>query len=337
MLEQGVYDTSSGQLLTGSYMDYAMPRADDLPSFTVETAKGTPCTHNPLGVKGCGEAGAIGSPPAVINAICDAPGREGRAHARDALHCVESSAQRRLIQEQQHMQAFNYSNPASVADAAKAAAAGAKLLAGGQTLLPSMKLGLATPDEVADLGAIAELKGITVAGGVVKIGAMTTHATVAANADVAKAIPALAELAGNIGDRQVRNRGTIGGSLANSDPAACYPAAVLGLGATIHTNTRNIPADQFFRGLYETALAEGEVITAVSFPVPEKAGWQKFKQPASRFSIVGVFVSKGPQGVRVAVTGCRAVRLPRQGPGSQAVGQLVGRSAERCHRQRQWL
>jgi carbon-monoxide dehydrogenase medium subunit len=220
---------------------------------------------------------------------------------------VESGASdaRGLTRSEEHntMQAFNYSNPASVADAAKAAAAGAKLLAGGQTLLPSMKLGLATPDEVADLGAIAELKGITVAGGVVKIGAMTTHATVAANAEVAKAIPALAELAGNIGDRQVRNRGTIGGSLANSDPAACYPAAVLGLGATIHTNTRAIPADQFFRGLYETALAEGEVITAVSFPVPEKAGWQKFKQPASRFSIVGVFVSKGPQGVRVAVTG----------------------------------
>lgn len=201
------------------------------------------------------------------------------------------------------MQAFNYSNPASVADAAKAAAAGAKLLAGGQTLLPSMKLGLATPDEVADLSAIAELKGITVAGGVVKIGAMTTHATVAASADVAKAIPALAELAGNIGDRQVRNRGTIGGSLANNDPAACYPAAALGLGATVHTSTRNIPADQFFKGMFETALAEGEVITAVSFPIPERAGWQKFKQPASRFSIVGVFVSKGPQGVRVAVTG----------------------------------
>ena len=204
------------------------------------------------------------------------------------------------------MQAFNYSNPASVADAAKAAAAGAKLIAGGQSLLPSMKLGLAAPEALADLGGIAELKGISVSGGVVKIGAMATHASVAANADVAKAIPALAALAGNIGDRQVRNRGTIGGSLANNDPAACYPAAVLGLGATIHTNTRSIAADDFFKGLYETALAEGEVITAVSFPVPEKAGWQKFKQPASRFSIVGVFVSKGPQGVRVAVTGAGA-------------------------------
>jgi len=135
---------------------------------------------------------------------------------------------------------------------------------------------------------------------------MTTHATVAASAEVKKAIPALAELAGNIGDRQVRNRGTIGGSLANADPAACYPAAVLGLGATIHTDSRSIPADSFFQGIYTTALADGEIITAVSFPVPEKAGWQKFKQPASRFSIVGVFVSKGTQGVRVAVTGAGA-------------------------------
>jgi carbon-monoxide dehydrogenase medium subunit len=120
---------------------------------------------------------------------------------------------------------------------------------------------------------------------------------------VQQAIPALADLAGRIGDRQVRNRGTIGGSLANNDPAACYPAAVLGLGATVHTNTRDIAADDFFKGMFETALADGEVITAVSFPVPETAGWQKFKQPASRFSIVGVFASKGPQGVRVAVTG----------------------------------
>ena len=205
------------------------------------------------------------------------------------------------------MQAFTYSTPASVADAARAAAAsGAKLIAGGQSLLPSMKLGLAAPEALVDLASIADLKGITVSGGVVKIGAMVTHAEVAAHADVQQAIPALADLAGKIGDRQVRNRGTIGGSLANNDPAACYPAAALGLGATIHTNTRNIAADAFFKGLYETALAEGEVITAVSFPVPEKAGWQKFKQPASRFSIVGVFVSKGAQGVRVAVTGAGA-------------------------------
>jgi carbon-monoxide dehydrogenase medium subunit len=201
------------------------------------------------------------------------------------------------------MQGFELSRPASLADAVHAAAAGAKLLAGGQSLLPTMKMGLAAPDSVALLSGVQELKGITVAGGSVRIGAMTTHAAVAASAEVQQAIPALAALAGNIGDRQVRNRGTLGGSLANSDPAACYPAAVLGLGATIHTDRRDIAADDFFKGLYETALAEGELITAVSFPAPAKAGWQKFKQPASRFSIVGVFVSQGPKGVRVAVTG----------------------------------
>jgi carbon-monoxide dehydrogenase medium subunit len=173
------------------------------------------------------------------------------------------------------------------------------------------------------------LKGITVGGGVVKIGAMTTHATVAASAEVRAAIPALADLANHIGDRQVRNRGTIGGSLANNDPAACYPAAVLGLGATVHTDRRDIAADDFFVGLYTTALAEDEVITAVSFPVPEKAGWQKFKQPASRFSIIGVFTSKGPKGVRVAVTGggngvFRASALEAQLAGNYSAAALAG-------------
>ena len=202
------------------------------------------------------------------------------------------------------MQAFAYSTPPTVAEAARQAAqADAKLMAGGQTLLQSMKLGLIAPSAVVDISGIAELKGITVAGGKVTIGAGTTHAAVAASRDVQTAIPALADLASHIGDRQVRNRGTIGGSLANNDPAACYPAAVLGLGATVHTDRRTIAADQFFSGPYGTALAEDEVITAVSFPIPEKAGWQKFVQPASRFSLVGVFVSKGPAGVRVAVTG----------------------------------
>ena len=205
------------------------------------------------------------------------------------------------------MQAFAYANPTTLADATRAAAQeDSKYMAGGQTLLQSMKLGLIAPSTVIDLGAIAELKGIKVEGGKVTIGAATTHAEVAASKAVQQAIPALAELAGHIGDRQVRNRGTLGGSLANNDPAACYPAAVLGLGATVHTNTRQIAADKFFLGMFTTALAEGEVITAVSFPVPEKAGWQKFKQPASRFSLVGVFVSKGAGGVRVAVTGAGA-------------------------------
>ena len=212
------------------------------------------------------------------------------------------------------MQAFDYRKPAALADAVRAAGTGgAKLLAGGQSLLASMKLGLAAPEALVDLAAIADLTGITVGAGVVKIGAMTTHAAVAAHAGLAAAIPALADLAGKIGDRQVRNRGTIGGSLANNDPAACYPAALLGLGGTVHTDRRTIAADDFFKGMFETALAEGEVITAVSFAVPDKAGWQKFKQPASRFSIVGVFVSKGPQGVRVAVTGAGACVFRAEG------------------------
>ncbi len=205
------------------------------------------------------------------------------------------------------MQAFAYNTPGSVADAVKAAALeDSKYIAGGQTLLQSMKLGLIAPSALIDLGAIAEMKGICRDGNNVVIGAATTHAEVAASKDVQQAIPALAELAGHIGDRQVRNRGTLGGSLANNDPAACYPAAVMGLGATVHTNQRKIAADDFFVGVYTTALNEGEVITAVSFPVPEKAGWQKFKQPASRFSLVGVFVAKTAGGVRVAVTGAGA-------------------------------
>ncbi|MFO1218798.1 MAG: FAD binding domain-containing protein [Burkholderiaceae bacterium] len=227
------------------------------------------------------------------------------------------------------MQTFAYSKPGSLADAARAAGgADAKVMAGGQSLLASMKLGLAAPAAVVDLGGIAELKGITVSGNTVKIGAMTTHAEVAASKEVAQAIPALAALAAGIGDRQVRNRGTLGGSLANNDPAADYPAAVLGLGATIHTDKRAIAADAFFKGLYETALAPGELITAVSFPVPEKAGWQKFKQPASRFCLVGVFVSKGSQGVRVAVTGAGAGVFRAKALEARLAGSWAGASCD---------
>ncbi|RVU44416.1 FAD binding domain-containing protein [Rubrivivax rivuli] len=205
------------------------------------------------------------------------------------------------------MQAFAYNTPGSVADAVKAAALeDSKYIAGGQTLLQSMKLGLIAPSALIDLGAIADMKGICRDGNAIVIGAGTTHADVAASKEVQQAIPALADLAGHIGDRQVRNRGTLGGSLANNDPAACYPAAVLGLGATVHTNQRKIAADDFFVGVYTTALNDGEIITGVSFPIPEKAGWQKFKQPASRFSLVGVFVAKTAGGVRVAVTGAGA-------------------------------
>jgi len=203
------------------------------------------------------------------------------------------------------MHDFNYQKASSVADAASklGAASDGKLLAGGMTLLATMKQRLASPSDLIDLGKVAELKGITVAGGTVTIGAMTTHNEVASSAEVKKAIPALAKLAGTIGDPAVRYRGTIGGSIANSDPAADYPAAVVGLGATIKTNKREIAADQFFKGMFETALGDGEIITAVSFPVPEKAGYQKFPNPASRFALAGVFVSKKGSEVRVGVTG----------------------------------
>lgn len=200
---------------------------------------------------------------------------------------------------------FNYQKADSVADAVEKlkAADDGIFMAGGQTLLPTMKQRLAAPSDVIDLGGIADLAGISVDGDTVTIGAMTRHAVVAASADVKKKIPALAELAGLIGDPAVRNRGTMGGSVANSDPAADYPAAVLGLGATIVTNSREIAADDFFVDLFETALEEGEIITAIRFPVPKRAGYAKFPNPASRYAVVGVFVAETGDGVRVAVTG----------------------------------
>jgi carbon-monoxide dehydrogenase medium subunit len=204
------------------------------------------------------------------------------------------------------MYAFEYQRPASRADAQAAAGGDARYLAGGQSLIQAMKLRLSSSERLVDLGGLADLKGIKVDANSVTIGAMTTHAAVAASAEVQRAIPALAELAGGIGDPMVRNMGTIGGSIANSDPAACYPAAVLGLGATIHTDRRQIAADSFFTGLYETALQAGEMITAVSFPLVQKAAYVKYKQPASRFALIGVFVSQGAGGVRVGVTGAKS-------------------------------
>jgi carbon-monoxide dehydrogenase medium subunit len=203
------------------------------------------------------------------------------------------------------MQTFNYTRPTSVADAAKALAAASdgKLVAGGQTLLPTMKQRLASPSDLIDLGGIAELKGIKMDGNNLVIGAMTTHAEVVRSSVVKGAIPALAALADLIGDPQVRNRGTIGGSISNNDPAADYPAGLVGLGATVITNKRKIAADDFFKGLFETALEGGEIVTAVSFPKPDKAAYAKFPQPASRFALVGVFVSKAGNNIRVAVTG----------------------------------
>ncbi len=203
------------------------------------------------------------------------------------------------------MYAFDYKRPASVADAKAALGADARYLAGGQSLIQAMKLRLSQSETLVDLGAIKDLKAIRMDGANLVIGAMATHASVASSAEVKKAIPALAELAGGIGDPMVRNMGTIGGSIANADPAACYPAGVVALSATIHTNQRTIAADAFFTGLYETALQPGELITAVSFPPAQKAAYVKFRQPASRFALVGVFVAQGAGGVRVAVTGAK--------------------------------
>lgn len=200
---------------------------------------------------------------------------------------------------------FNYEKATSVDEAASklASADDGKFMAGGMTLIPTLKQRLAMPSDVVDLGGIADLVGITVDGSSVTIGAMTPHAVVNASAEVQKAIPALAKLAGLIGDPMVRNRGTIGGSISNNDPAADYPSAVVGLGATVHTNKREIAGDDFFTGMFDTALEEDEIVTKVVFPIPEKAAYMKFPNPASRYAVVGTFVSQGPQGTRVAVTG----------------------------------
>jgi len=202
----------------------------------------------------------------------------------------------------------NHHKPADIAKAADLATSveDAKLLAGGMTLLPTMKQHLAAPSDLVDLGGIPDLKGICVSDDVLTIGAMTTHRAVAGSADVAAFCPALATLAGGIGDPAVRARGTIGGSLANNDPAACYPSAVLALGATIHTNQRKIAAADYFAGMFTTALEPGEVITAVSFPRAHKAAYAKFPNPASRYAMVGVFVAQTGAGARVAVTGAGA-------------------------------
>ena len=203
------------------------------------------------------------------------------------------------------MNDFQFHRPSSVKDAVAAVkkAAEGKYLGGGQSLLPVMKLGLAAPTDLVALAGLADLSGIRVEGKELVVGASTTHAEVAASPEVRRAIPALAELAVHIGDPQVRNRGTLGGSLAHNDPSADYPAAVLALGATVQTDRRRIPADDYFQGMYATALEPDEVITAVRFPIPEKAAYAKFPHPASRFALVGVMVAKGPGGLRVAVTG----------------------------------
>jgi aerobic carbon-monoxide dehydrogenase medium subunit len=202
------------------------------------------------------------------------------------------------------MYAFEYHRPNSLSSAlADLAKPDAKALAGGMTLLPTMKQRLAAPSAVIELKDVSELSGISRSGDNLVIGAMTRHVEVASNSVVKGAIPALARLAGHIGDAHVRNRGTIGGSLANNDPAADYPAAALALGATFVTSKRRIAADDYFKGVFETALEPGELITQVSFPIPQKAAYMKFANPASRYALVGVFVARTAGGVRVAVTG----------------------------------
>ncbi|MBM3486925.1 MAG: xanthine dehydrogenase family protein subunit M [Alphaproteobacteria bacterium] len=209
---------------------------------------------------------------------------------------------------------FNYRKATSADDAVKTvtSASEGKFMSGGMTLIPTLKQRLAKPSDVVDLATVPGLAGISVSGKMLVIGAMTRHAVVNGSADVKKAIPALAKLAGLIGDPQVRNRGTIGGSVANSDPAADYPAAVIGLGATIHTNKRTIAADSYFKGIFETALEAGELITKFEFPIPDRAGYMKFPNPASRYAVVGVFVAKTGGTVRVGVTGAGpcAFRVP---------------------------
>jgi aerobic carbon-monoxide dehydrogenase medium subunit len=203
------------------------------------------------------------------------------------------------------MYAFAYSRPTSLEEATRLLGEDdqSRPLAGGQTILPTLKNRLASVPRLVDLKGIAGLDGIARQGDALVIGALARHAAVATSPAVSAAIPALAKLAGNIGDAQVRNRGTIAGSVANNDPAADYPAALLGLGATVSTSKRQIAADDFFRGLFETALQPGEIVTAVTFPVPQRAAYVKFRNPASRFAMVGVFVADTPGGTRVAVTG----------------------------------
>ena len=201
------------------------------------------------------------------------------------------------------MYAFQYERPTTLSAAQALLSAGGNALAGGQTMIAAMKQRLQQPETVVDLGGISTLAGIRKEGNNLVIGAMTRHQDVADSAEVRQHIPALAALADGIGDKQIRTLGTLGGSVANNDPAACYPSAVLALGATVHTDKRTIAADDFFQGLYTTALDAGELITAISFPIPQKAAYAKFRQPASRFALVGVFVAQTAAGARAAITG----------------------------------
>jgi carbon-monoxide dehydrogenase medium subunit len=227
------------------------------------------------------------------------------------------------------MYAFTYHRPASIEEAAALLADNedAKLLAGGHSLLPVMKQRLAAPSALIDLGGIPGLRGIERTADAVVIGAMTKHVEVETSDVVREAIPAIPEMVAVLGDPAVRNRGTLGGSVAGNDPSTDWPAAVLGLGATVVTEKREIQADAFFKGLFETALEEGEIVTKVSFRIPEKAAYKKFRHPASRYALVGVFVAKSPEGVRVAVTGAGASGVFRWAEAEAALAKRFDASA----------
>lgn len=205
-----------------------------------------------------------------------------------------------------HNTTYHKASSASEAASLLSGAEDGALLAGGQTLIPTMKQRLAAPSDLVDISEVSEMKGVTVSGSKVTIGAMTTHAEVASNKELASVCPGITKLASGIGDPAVRHRGTLGGSVANNDPAADYPAAMLALNATIKTDKREIGADDFFEGMFTTALDEGEIIVSVSFDAPAKCAYAKFPNPASRYAMCGVFVAKGDGGVRVAVTGAGA-------------------------------
>jgi carbon-monoxide dehydrogenase medium subunit len=224
------------------------------------------------------------------------------------------------------MYSVNYHRASSVDEAAKlvGSASEAKFVSGGMTLIPAMKTRLAAPSDLVDLRHVKELKGITVSGRNVRIGAGTTHAEVAASKEIKAVCPALIYMASHIGDPHVRHMGTIGGSVANNDPAADYPAALLAMSATIITNRREIAAESFFTGMFETALQDGEIVTAISFTAPDKSGYEKFRNPASRYAMTGVFVARGADGVRVAVTGAGDNGVFR----SSEIEAALGRSFE---------
>ncbi len=204
------------------------------------------------------------------------------------------------------MKTFNYHSAKDVKEASKLASSNSAFLAGGMTTIPSMKLGLASYKDIIDIKRIKKLSGIKVSGKTVTIGATTKHSEVASSKDIKKAIPSLTALAEGIGDPQVRNRGTIGGSIANNDPAADYPAACIALDATIHTNNRSIDAEKFFRGMFETCLKSTEIIESIEFSIPQKSSYQKLPNPASRYAIVGVYVAQHKTGINVGVTGAKS-------------------------------